>query len=70
MPYTVACTVAALQGFGQHSAVIGSAFIAANKSEIIGQTYVMSHSLTEAALHYSHFAVPDSTGMALERDKG
>jgi len=43
MPYTLACTVAALQGFGQHSAVIGSAFIAANKSEIIGQTCVTHH---------------------------
>ena len=37
--YTVFCTIAAVYGFGQHSALLSSdQFIAANKNEIIGQT--------------------------------
>jgi len=40
MLFAVACTVAALQGFGQHSAdLTTTAFVHASRSEIIGQTF-------------------------------
>ncbi|KAM0168604.1 hypothetical protein ACHAPF_010839 [Botrytis cinerea] len=40
MPYTVACTAAATQGFGQHSSDLTiEAFANATRSEIIGQTF-------------------------------
>jgi hypothetical protein len=41
MPYSVACTFAALKGFGRHSAELTlEEFAAATKAEIIGQTLV------------------------------
>ncbi|KAF7891325.1 uncharacterized protein EAF02_001650 [Botrytis sinoallii] len=40
MPYTVACTAATTQGFGQHSSDLTiEAFANATRSEIIGQTF-------------------------------
>ena len=38
--YTIFCTIAALNGFGQHAALLTQdQFILANKMEIIGQTF-------------------------------
>ncbi|RDL29797.1 uncharacterized protein BP5553_10662 [Venustampulla echinocandica] len=40
MPYTAACTAAALEGFGRHGATLTSEqFVAATRAEIIGQTF-------------------------------
>ncbi|KAF4634671.1 hypothetical protein G7Y89_g3427 [Cudoniella acicularis] len=40
MPYTVACTAAALKGFGRHvTEITPEQFVAATRAEIIGQTF-------------------------------
>ncbi|KAI9650592.1 hypothetical protein NHQ30_000610 [Ciborinia camelliae] len=50
MPYAVGCTVAATQGFGQHSVDLTSkAFASATRSEIIGQTFCIIGAATSKA---------------------
>ncbi|KAH8808619.1 hypothetical protein F5884DRAFT_378259 [Xylogone sp. PMI_703] len=42
MPYTVACTVAALRGFGQHSSELApEQFVRATQAELVGQTFLL-----------------------------
>lgn len=56
MPYTVACTAAATQGFGQHSSDLTiEAFANATRSEIIGQTYAVTSSNSTRKISNPYF---------------
>ena len=48
--YTIFCTIAAVNGFGQHTALLSDdEFIVANKYEIIGQTFCIMGIATSKA---------------------